>query len=98
MSDLTPMSFRFTEDVRNKIKWTAKVNKVKPVQLLTQLLEEQFTKDLDTKLQEIITGRSVNPVEELVELLELNFISKEYFLYSMPIPPKLRNLVLEKLK
>jgi hypothetical protein len=98
MSSLKPTSFRFTEDAKNKIRWTAETNGIKPVQLLTQLVEEQFKKDLDSKLQEIVTGKCVNPVEELVELLKLNFISKEYFMYSMSIPPKLRSLVLEKIK
>lgn len=98
MSDLKPTSFRFTEDVKNKIKWTAKINGIKPVQFISQLVEEEFKKNLDIKLQDIITGRCVNPVEELAELLRLNLISKEYFMYSMPIPPKLRNLVLEKIK
>ena len=98
MPALTPMSFRFTEDVRNKIKWTATVNNIKPVQLLSQLVEEQFKQDLDSKLQDIASGRCVNPVEELADLLNLGLISKEYFMYSMAIPPKVRNLVLEKIK
>lgn len=98
MANLKPTSFRFKEDVKNKIKWTAKTNGIKPVQLLTQLVEEQFKKDLEAKLQEIVTGKCVNPVEELAELLKLNLISKEYFMYSLSVPPKVRNLVLERLK
>jgi hypothetical protein len=95
---LNPTSFRFTQDIKNKIKWTAEIDGIKPVQLISQLIEEKFQKELKEQLKSIITGKSVNPIEELLELLKNNFISKEYVLYSMPLSPKMRGLVLEKLK
>ena len=95
---LNPTSFRFTQDIKNKIKWTAEIDGIKPVQLISQLIEEKFQKELKEQLKSIITGKSINPIEELLELLKNNFISKECVLYSMPLPPKMRGIVLEKLK
>lgn len=52
---------------------------------------------LKETLQAIIKGESENPVETLVDLLEEGIITKEK-LTELPIPPKMRGLVLEKIK
>lgn len=92
-----PTSFRFTDDTKKKLEYICKQDKKKGVTEISDLIEKRFEQLLTEQLQSIITGENKNIVEELVYLVENQFISKEYFLYSLSIPPKIRNLVLEKL-
>lgn len=93
---MLPKSFRFTEETIKKLKYLSKVNSCKDAQLLTTLIEKDFEETIKEKLESIIKGTNLNPVEELMDLLENECITKEYFLYSLPIPPKLRNIVNSK--
>lgn len=90
---MLPKSFRFKEETIKKLKYLSKVNSCKDAQLLTKLIEKDFEETIKEKIEGIIKGDSLNPVEELINLLENECITREYFLYSLPIHPKLRNLV-----
>ena len=94
---LQPTSFRFAEDTKTKLEYICLRDKAKGATEVTKLIEDRFDICLKEQLQSIVSGESKNAVDELVYLLDNKFISKEYFLYSLPIPPKIRFLVLDKL-
>lgn len=48
-------------------------------------------------LQAIVKGKLKNPIEILVDLLKEDIITKEDIV-KLPIPPKMRGLVLEEIK
>ena len=52
---------------------------------------------LKETLQTIVKGESENPIEVLADLLQEGIITKEK-LIELPISPKMRGLVLEKIK
>lgn len=91
---LQPKSFRFTDETVNKLKFIAEENMLKEVNTLQMLIEREFEKKLHDKLSSIVHGTSLNPVDDLANLIKAGFISKEYMLYSMTIPPVLRKKVL----
>lgn len=90
-------SFRFTEETIKKLKYLSKVNSFTDIQLLTTLIDKYFGEIIKEKLESIINGTNLNPVGELIDLLENECITKEYFLYSLPISPKLRDIVNSKI-
>jgi hypothetical protein len=52
---------------------------------------------LKETLQAIVKGELENPIETLADLLQEGIITKDK-LIELPIPPKMRGLVLEKIK
>lgn len=53
--------------------------------------------DKELLLQQIITGQHPSPVEALLEMVENKEITREYLLYQIPLPPKLRAEVVDRL-
>ena len=93
-----PTSFRFTEDIKKKLSYICLIDKNNGATEISTLIEDRANTCLNEQLKSIVTGENKNLINDLVYLLNNKFISREYFLYSLSVPPKVRTLVLEQLK
>lgn len=48
-------------------------------------------------LQQIVFGQHPNPIEALVDMINKKQITREYAMYELPLPPKLRMELIDSL-